>query len=85
MSVYFIFRIREHMNLRQKEMIEDRKEGEELKKLGIQYHLEKERLESIKIDEKQQLKVDNMNQIRDRSAIKDMQQRQEEVIQCFHE
>ena len=85
MSVYFIFRIREHMNLREKETIEDRKEGEELKKLGIQYHLEKERLESIKIDEKQQLKVDNMNQIRDRSTIKDMQQRQEEVIQCFHE
>lgn len=85
MSVYFIFRIREHMNLREKETIEDRKEGEELKKLGIQYHLEKERLESIKIDEKQQLKIDNMNQIRDRSTIKDMQQRQEEVIQCFHE
>ena len=85
MSVYFIFRIREHMNLREKETIEDRKEGEELKKLGIQYHLEKERLESIKIDEKQQMKVDNMNQIRDRSTIKDMQQRQEEVIQCFHE
>lgn len=85
MSVYFIFRIREHMNLREKDTIEDRKEGEELKKLGIQYHLEKERLESIKIDEKQQLKIDNMNQIRDRSTIKDMQQRQEEVIQCFHE
>ena len=85
MSVFFIFRIREHMNLREKETIEDRKEGEELKKLGIQYHLEKERLESIKIDEKQQMKVDNMNQIRDRSTIKDMQQRQEEVIQCFHE
>lgn len=73
------FRVHEHLKARDVESREDRKEGEELKKLGIQYHQEKERLENIKKDEKQQLKVDNVKQIRDRDSIRNMQKQQEEV------
>lgn len=73
-----VAQVQEHLKSRDLELREDRKEGEELKKLGIQYHQEKERLENIKKDEKQQLKVDNMKQIRDRDAIRNMQKQQEE-------
>ncbi|XP_052096126.1 cilia- and flagella- associated protein 210-like [Mytilus californianus] len=73
-----VAQVQEHLKSRDLERREDRKEGEELKKLGIQYHQEKERLENIKKDEKQQLKVDNVKQIRDRDAIRNMQKQQEE-------
>ncbi|VDI02158.1 Hypothetical predicted protein [Mytilus galloprovincialis] len=73
-----VAQVHEHLKARDVESREDRKEGEELKKLGIQYHQEKERLENIKKDEKQQLKVDNMKQIRDRDSIRNMQKQQEE-------
>lgn len=67
------------MRQREEDKREDRKEGEELQKLAIQYHLEKDRLENIKKDEKQQLKMDNMKQIYDRETIRNMQKKQEEV------
>ncbi|KAK3592985.1 hypothetical protein CHS0354_023210 [Potamilus streckersoni] len=70
--------IREHMKAQKQEQLEDIKEGEELKKLALQFQLEKERLEKIAHDEKKQLLDDNRKQIIERSTLKQMQNQQEE-------
>ena len=59
--------------------LEDKKEGEELQKLGVQYHVEKERLENIRKEEKGQLMKDNMRQIMEKATIKKVLDQQEEV------
>ena len=66
--------------------MEDDIEGEELQKLAIQNKLEKERLELIRRDEKQQLMDDNRKQIMERTALKKLQENQEDVrlhISCY--
>jgi len=54
-------------------------EGEELQKLALLNKVEKERLELIRRDEKNQLMVDNRNQIGERTALKKLQENQEDV------
>lgn len=63
--------------------MEDNKEGEELQKLALQHKLEKEHLEVIRKDEKQQLMLDNRNQINERTALKKLQENQEDVSGGF--
>ncbi|KAK3104153.1 hypothetical protein FSP39_024871 [Pinctada imbricata] len=75
---FHVAQIREHMKAREEVEFEDQKEGEELQKLASQYHIEKERLENIKRDEKAQLMRDNMNQIQDKATIKKVLDQQEE-------
>lgn len=72
-------RIQEHMKERHEEVEEDRREGEELQKLAVQFHIEKERLDNIKRDEKLQMMKDNMSQINDRQMIKKVMEQQEDV------
>ena len=67
------------MKERQEEVEEDRREGEELQKLAVQFHIEKERLDNIKRDEKLQMMKDNMSQINDRQMIKKVMEQQEDV------
>ena len=72
-------RISEHQNVRTKARVEDAVEGEELQKLALLNKVEKERLELIRRDEKNQLMVDNRNQIGERTALKKLQENQEDV------
>ena len=67
------------MKERHEEVEEDRREGEELQKLAVQFHIEKERLDNIKRDEKLQMMKDNMSQINDRQMIKKVMEQQEDV------
>ena len=78
----FHFRINEHLRTQDKIREEDGKEGEELKKLAVQFQIEKERLESIRKDERKALMKENMQQIHDVEKMKILQQRQDEV--SFH-
>ncbi|XP_060066979.1 cilia- and flagella- associated protein 210-like [Ylistrum balloti] len=68
----------EHMKNKDKMVVEDHLEGQELKKLASQYHVEKEHLESIRKDEKAQLLKDNMAQIESIKRMKQIQIQQEE-------
>ncbi|XP_060553680.1 cilia- and flagella- associated protein 210-like [Ruditapes philippinarum] len=70
--------IMDHHKLKDKARMEDNIEGEELQKLAIQNKLEKERLELIRRDEKQQLMDDNRKQIMERTALKKLQENQED-------
>ncbi|XP_062566128.1 cilia- and flagella- associated protein 210-like [Saccostrea cucullata] len=70
--------IQEHVKQRHEEVEEDKREGEELQKLAIQFHAEKERLEEIKRAEKLQMMRGNMDQIKDRKMIKQVMEQQEE-------
>ena len=69
----------DHHKLREKDKMEDMVEGEELQKLSFQNKMEKERLESIRKDEKRQLMEDNQRQIEERIALKKLQENQEDV------
>lgn len=70
--------IMDHHKVKEKVRLEDAVEGEELQKLAIQNKLEKERLELIRRDEKQQLMDDNRKQIKERDALKKLQENQED-------
>lgn len=70
--------IREHHKNKEKMELEDNKEGEELQKLALQHKLEKEHLDVIRKDEKQQLLEDNRKQIEERAALKKLQENQED-------
>lgn len=59
--------------------MEDDVEGEELQKLAMLNKVEKERLEAIRRDEKQQLMEDNRKQIDERTALRKLQENQEDV------
>ena len=74
-----VYRIRQHHKEKEKIIDEDNKEGEELQKLGLQHKIEKEHLEEIRKDEKQQLMLDNRRQIEERAALKKLQENQEDV------
>lgn len=67
------------MKEKHEEIEEDRKEGDELQRLALQFHTEKERLDQIKRDEKLQTMRDNMAQINDRRVIKKVIEQQEDV------
>ena len=54
-KLVFIFRVMDHLKTKVKEHELDRAEGEELKKLAIQYGIEKKKLDQIRIEEKLQL------------------------------
>lgn len=70
--------ITEHFKHNQKGKMEDYIEGEELRGLALQNKLEKERLEAIRRDEKQQLLNDNRKQINEKDALRKLQENQED-------
>ncbi|XP_013402738.1 coiled-coil domain-containing protein 173-like [Lingula anatina] len=70
--------IREHIKDRLIAMEDDKKEGEDLKKLAIQYHLEKKRLEDIRRDEQKQNMQQNVKRIEDVKKMREIQQEIEE-------
>lgn len=70
--------IGDHFNKKEKRKIEELVEGEELQKLALQNKLEKERLEEIRRDEKNQLMNDNRQQIQERDALRKLQENQED-------
>lgn len=73
----------EHLKAAEKEKLTDVAEGEELKKLSVQFQIEKERLENIRTEERRTLRDENMQQIRDVEKMKILQQQQDEVICNF--
>ena len=75
-----IYRIQEHIKAADVLRAEDNKEGEELKKLAVQFQIEKERLENIKRDERHGLMKENVKQIQDVEKMKILQERQDEVM-----
>lgn len=75
---FLMAQISDHHRQKEKYRIEDSVEGEELQKLAIQNKLEKERLEAIRRDEKQQMMNDNRQQIQERAALKKLQENQED-------
>ncbi|ESP01910.1 hypothetical protein LOTGIDRAFT_225029 [Lottia gigantea] len=70
--------VNEHERLKALDVQEDIIEGEELKKLGMKYHLEKEQLEKVMKEEQNQLMLDNLQQIQDLQVLKKIQQQQED-------
>ncbi|XP_055959435.1 cilia- and flagella- associated protein 210 [Patella vulgata] len=70
--------VAEHMRMNELQKAEDIVEGEELKKLGIQFQEEKEQLEKIQRQDRQQLMFDNVQQIEDTKMLSSLQARQEE-------
>lgn len=74
-----IARITDHQRARDKVKMEDAVEGEELQKLALANKVEKERLDLIRRDEKQQLMDDNRRQIEERTALRKLQENQEDV------
>lgn len=70
--------IQEHMKEKHEEVEEDHKEGDELQRLALQFHTEKERLDQIKRHEKLQMMRDNVAQINDRRVIKKVMEQQED-------
>lgn len=65
--------------------MEDAVEGEELQKLALANKVEKERLDLIRRDEKQQLMDDNRRQIEERTALRKLQENQEDVSSVWYE
>lgn len=65
--------------------MEDAVEGEELQKLALLNKVEKERLDAIRRDEKRQLMEDNCKQIDERTALRKLQENQEDVsgLLCY--
>ena len=63
---------------------EDCKEGDELKKLAVQFAIEKERLENIRKEERKMLMTENVQQIQDVEKMKILQERQDEVRRGFY-
>jgi len=76
--------VMDHLKTKVKEHELDREEGEELKKLAIQYEIEKKKLEQIRMEEKLQLGIDNKKQISDRQKLQEIenQQKEEEDEEC---
>lgn len=73
-----ISQVHEHLNTANQLKEEDKKEGEELKKLAVQFHIEKERLETIRRDERHTLMKENVQQIQDVEKMKILQERQDD-------
>lgn len=72
-------RIRNHQREKRQEDEEEKIEGEELKRLAVQYEQEKKRLFDIQQREAHQLMTDNLQQISDVYKMRDIQKAQEEV------
>ncbi|XP_052817279.1 cilia- and flagella- associated protein 210-like [Mya arenaria] len=70
--------IRDHHQTAEHVRTEDQVEGEELQKLALANKLEKERLEIIRRDEKEQLMQENRRQIQERIALRKLQENQED-------
>ncbi|XP_005104825.1 coiled-coil domain-containing protein 173 isoform X2 [Aplysia californica] len=70
--------IHEHLKSGEKLRVEDDKEGDELKKLAVQFQIEKERLENIRREERKSLMKENVQQIQDVEKMKILQERQDE-------
>lgn len=70
--------VHEHLTAAEKLKQDDIKEGEELKKLAVQFQIEKERLDNIRRDERHTLRNENMQQIKDVEKMKILQERQDE-------
>ncbi|KAI8793239.1 cilia- and flagella- associated protein 210-like [Biomphalaria glabrata] len=73
-----IAQINEHMKASEKEKELDLREAEELKKLAVQFQIEKERLDNIRREERLAMLQENMKQIQDVEKMKILQQKQEE-------
>ncbi|CAL1540031.1 unnamed protein product [Lymnaea stagnalis] len=73
-----IAQINEHMNSAEKQKLDELKEAEELKKLAVQFQIEKERLENIRREERLAMLNENMKQIQDVEKMKVLQEKQEE-------
>ena len=71
--------MKEHLDAANNLKEEDNKEGEELKKLAVQFQIEKERLETIRRDERHTLMKENLQQIKDVEKMKILQERQDDV------
>ena len=76
---FLFFRVKEHLDAANNLKEEDNKEGEELKKLAVQFQIEKERLETIRRDERHTLMKENLQQIKDVEKMKILQERQDDV------
>ncbi|KAK7110491.1 cilia- and flagella- associated protein 210-like [Littorina saxatilis] len=74
----------EHLTEQNLEQVEDRAEGEELKKLSVAYEREKERLDKIRAEERRQMMLDNQQQIQDVQKMKQLKevQQEEENEEC---
>uniref|UniRef100_A0A0B6YQ31 Trichohyalin-plectin-homology domain-containing protein n=1 Tax=Arion vulgaris TaxID=1028688 RepID=A0A0B6YQ31_9EUPU len=70
--------IQEHMDNEEKLKLEDREEGEELKRLTAKFRLEKEKLENMRKEERKLVMQENLQQIEDMKKIKQLQEEQEE-------
>ncbi|KAH9520065.1 hypothetical protein Btru_059855 [Bulinus truncatus] len=70
--------INEHLKSNVKEKQDSLKEAEELKKLAVQFQIEKERLENIRREERLAMLQGNMMQIQDVEKMKLLQQKQDE-------
>ncbi|CAG5120914.1 unnamed protein product, partial [Candidula unifasciata] len=76
--------IHEHLTSEEKEKLNDLKEGEELKKLAAQFHIEKERLDKMRKEERKMVMKENVQQIEDCKKIKQLreQEQEEEDEEC---
>lgn len=70
--------VHEHLKSHDQVKDEDCKEGDELKKLAVQFAIEKERLENIRKEERKMLMTENVQQIQDVEKMKILQERQDE-------
>ncbi|XP_067938242.1 cilia- and flagella- associated protein 210-like [Watersipora subatra] len=70
--------VMDHLKGKVKEHELDKQEGDELKKLAIQYEIEKKKLDQIRMEEKLQLGLDNKKQIADREKLLEIERQQEE-------
>ncbi|XP_074659514.1 cilia- and flagella- associated protein 210-like [Tubulanus polymorphus] len=70
--------IKKHLHEADEVKEDGRHEGEELKRLAIQYALEKQRLEQIRHAEQKSTMNDNLRQINDVKRMKEVQRQQEE-------
>ncbi|BFY98023.1 hypothetical protein BsWGS_01063 [Bradybaena similaris] len=76
--------ISDHLANEEKEKLDSLKEGEELKKLAAQFHIEKERLENMRKEERKTVMKENVQQIEDSKTIKllRLQEEEEEDEEC---
>jgi len=77
-SEFQMLQVKEHLDAANNLKEEDNKEGEELKKLAVQFQIEKERLETIRRDERHTLMKENLQQIKDVEKMKILQERQDD-------
>lgn len=73
------FRIQDHLSNKEKEKLDELKEGEELKKLAAQYRIERERLVNMRKEEGKTILKENLQQIEDVKNIKLLREKEEEV------